>query len=108
MGIIPKSGEEKEHVGVIVLLFVHYVIGLGIAYLGQRTKNVLEFWAGIVTFIIVMGFLALYILTPGAPAAFENSPMGSAYIMFTFLTWVYVIVRLAWIYWKKETGLAII
>jgi hypothetical protein len=107
MGIIPKSSDAKEAVGIIPLLILHYVIGIGIAFIGQKTKNVAEFWAGIIVFLVTMCFLALYISAPDA-AAFETSPAGALYVFFSLVTWAYILGRVIWIYMKKETKLAFI
>ena len=93
MDIIPKEGDEKEHVGLIPLLFVNYLLGLGICYIGQRTKNPKEFFGGIVFFaVMIAGILS----GPNAMWVLGLLSLGS---------WAYIAVRLVWIAVKKEAGI---
>ena len=108
MGIIPKDGEEKEAVGVIPVLLVHYLLGLGIVVLGQRTKNVLEFWGGVSVFLIAIFFLFYSIAVGGGMSFFQANLLGTIYVLFSLLIWLYIIGRLIWIAVKKETKLTII
>ncbi len=107
MGIIPKNGEQKETVGVISLLVAHYLLGLGIAVIGQRTKNVMEFWFGIAVFLVAVGALIFFVTAAGSVAAFQASWLGILYGLFSLATWLYIILRLIWIFIKKETKLAL-
>ncbi|MFH1261556.1 MAG: hypothetical protein ABIJ10_06740 [Candidatus Micrarchaeota archaeon] len=43
MGFIPKKDDQKESVGVISVVLVHWLFGLGILFIGQKTKNTIEF-----------------------------------------------------------------
>ncbi len=105
MGIIPKSGEQKEAIGVLSLLFVHYLLGVGIAIVGQRTKNVIEFWCGVLVFVIAVSLLLYFLVVAGSVEAFRASLSSVLYGLFSLMTWFYIIVRLIWIFIKKETKL---
>ncbi len=102
MGIIPESDEPKEPLGVLAVLIVHYILGLGIALIGQRTKNVGEFWAGVIVFFIAVSVIVATVYGAGGDA------LLLAYGLFSLATWLYILGRLAWIYVKKETRLTII
>jgi len=108
MGLIPKSGEVKEPVGFISLIIVHYMFGLGIALLGQRTKNVIEFWGGVLAFVFSMGFLIVAMGSYGSIDDFWDSFAGLLFGLFSLLTWMYLAGRLIWIAIKKETRITIL
>jgi len=93
MGIIPKEGEKRENIGIIPLVIVNYLLGLGIAFIGQRMKNRYEFLGGLAFFVMVV-------------ASFFISPLLSTIL--GLFSWAYVIIRLIWIFVKKETGFGII
>jgi len=76
MGILPKEGDPKEQIGLLPLIVVHYLIGLGIAYVGQRTKNQLEFFCGLAVFVIAIAAIFLAANSSGGIEAFQNSFLG--------------------------------
>lgn len=108
MGIIPKEGEEKEPIGVISLVLAHYVLGLGILIIGQRTKNVYEFWGGLLVFLFIIGYVFLGLMASGSSDAFMGSWFAVIYALLSLMTWIYIVARLAWIVIKKETRLTIL
>ncbi len=108
MGIIPKNGEQKESVGIVSVIIAHYILGIGIAVLGQRTKNVAEFWGGIIIFILAVGLLLFFVSAAGSVESFRTSLSGVLYTLFSLMTWLYVLLRFVWIYVKKETKLTLL
>lgn len=103
MGIIPKQGEAKEPIGIIGVLVVHYLAGLGITVIGQRTKNITEFWGGVVFFILMVSFLIMEVSGFESTDAFLDSDIGTLYLLSSLISWIYVIARLIYIYVKKTT-----
>lgn len=101
MGIIPKEGEKKEAIGLIPLVIVHYVLALGIAYIGQRTKNRIEFFAGMGLLVFLIGYVAVYLLSEGFSA--ERPEFTLPYFLLTLGSWIYIAGRMLWIKMKKET-----
>lgn len=99
--ILPNWDEPKEPVGVITVILVHFILGLGIVIIGQRTKNRLEFWLGIIVFLIAIAFLVITLLSGTG-----TFPFG--YGLFSAATWLYILGRLVWIFIKKETKLTIL
>jgi hypothetical protein len=108
MGIIPKEGEKKESIGIIPLIVVHHIMGFGILMVGQRTKNVFEFWGGLAVFLIAVFYLFMGFSILGTPENFSESLMGILYTLYSLVTWLYLLVRLIWIFVKKETKISII
>ncbi len=108
MGLIPKAGEQKEPVGFISLMVAHYFFGLGIAILGQRTKNVAEFWLGAVACVASFGFLAVALSGFASIDAFWDSFAGLVFGLFSLATWMYIVGRLLWIAIRKETRITIL
>ncbi len=101
MHILPEWDQPKEPVGVLTILICHITLGFGILILGQRLKNRLEFWAG-VGFVL----LEILVLLMAFSGFIKGVPFGFG--IMTTLTWIYVIVRLLWIFFKKETKLTLL
>ncbi len=88
-----KIEEKKEPIPIIILIVVNHIIGGGIALIGQRTKNKLEFYGGLAfiaaaIFSIFVNTLLLWILSTAS--------------------WVYIIIRLILIWKSKETEIKLI
>ena len=101
MQIIPKADEPKEPIALLGVFIVHYMFGLGIAYLGQTTKNIPEFWGGVCVFIIVVGLMIAGFLS-------GSEIFWGLLALFSIFTWAYILTRLIYIYVKKITKFKIL
>lgn len=122
---------NKEPIQVAVLFFVHWILGLGIAIIGQRTKNRNEFIGGLIFFLIFLLMLVAKFVFPCSEeckAALNSAamfPENTSYVhvfcrncpaqivsviygILSVLSWLYIIGRLVLIYQSKETPLKII
>jgi hypothetical protein len=111
MGLIPKKGDAKESIGVIPVVVVHLLLGLGIMLIGQRTKNVAEFWAGLAffLFIIAAAFVSaflhyqIYASGPSLDSLFNIFRSLAA-----ILSWIYILLRLFLLDRNKEVKVTLI
>ncbi len=88
-----KIEEKKEPIPIIILIFVNYIIGGGIALIGQRTKNKFEFYGG-------LAFIAAVIISQ-----FVNALL---FKILSIASWLYIIIRLILIWKSKETEIKLI
>jgi len=104
-GNYTKKGEPAESIGIFSTAFAHYFLGAGILIIGQRTKNVYEFWAGL---IVIMIAIPLSLLSLGMP----DNTLGNLFVvissLFAISTWAYVLLRIVWIHMKKITKITLI
>lgn len=129
----PKEGieketkaQQKEPIGIISLIFAHYLLGLGIAIIGHRIKNKLEFYGGIAFAVFAIGlFLApMFLFECSYECTLFQSDLayyvpaceGCLWIdmgqiaggLMGLLSWAYIVLRLALIFKNKETELKIL
>lgn len=88
-----KPEDKKEPIPIIVLIVVNYLIAGGIALIGQRTKNKLEFYGG-------LAFIAAAIAS-----LFVNAALLG---IISLASWAYIIIRLILIWKNKETEIKLI
>ena len=85
-----KDKEKQEPIGVISLILAHFLLGAGIAVIGQRTKNKPEFYAGLAFIVFVIGFYILEFIT-----AYSISDLiGCIRGLVVLGSWAYIIIRL--------------
>ena len=94
---------EKEPISLVVLVVAHFLIGAGIMYIGEKTKNRREFLGGI-------AFILIAIIAYLAPATVLDLGVVAfgAFFMLSALSWLYLLVRLHLINQKKEVELKLI
>ncbi|MBU0586272.1 hypothetical protein KJ780_02065 [Candidatus Micrarchaeota archaeon] len=105
----------KEPIGIIPLIIAHSLLGAGIAIIGHRTKNKIEYYFGLLFIPIMIG-----IIVAGSGCnyycVFYNSFSGNcsgcvykiAYPLISLASWIYVVARLIYIAVKKENQLKIL
>jgi hypothetical protein len=117
------SKSHNEPILILPLLFVHWTIGGGIAFIGNRMKNQSEFYAGLVFMFVIIGLLIAGFVYP-CDGACDSGLGGQAYancgscnvhpiftglfMLLSLLSWVYIIARLYLIHSKKENTFKLI
>jgi hypothetical protein len=85
-----KDKEKEEPIGVISLIIAHFLLGAGIAVIGQRTKNKPEYYGGLIFIVFVVGFYILEFMTK----YILEEIFGCVWGLIVFGSWAYIIVRL--------------
>ena len=116
---------EKEPISIIILVFAHFIIGGGIAYIGQQTKNTREYHAGLLFILLALGLVAAQLIYTCSPECIAAKAMLSpTYVevcssctgfqasvflgLLSLFSWLYVIGRVVLIYKNKEVALKLI
>jgi len=115
MAFLSLAG-KKEPIGALKIIILHVVLGAGVAYVGQKTKNKNEFLAG--TVIVALQMLFFLITASSCPqycffAKRLAVPLGNTctgvfctinelIIMALALSYIYLILRLLLIMFSRE------
>ena len=111
MGEEKKEVEKQEQIGIIPLIIAHFLLGAGIAVIGQRTKNKMEFYGGLVFILLLISLLIskFFIFRCDSICGIHEtnvfllpSCQGCAMSDFAFcisgiislLSWIYIVIRL--------------
>ena len=80
--------EKQEPIGVISLIIAHFLLGAGIAIIGQRTKNKMEFYGGLVFILVYIGIFIFEFTS-------KIDLVGCLRGLLGLGSWIYIIIRLA-------------
>ncbi len=118
------GANKPKPISVVITFLVHWIIGGGIAYIGQETSNKKEYYAGLIFIAIAVLLIIAQIVfscssfceTIGAFAVFSSEcsscdmhqALRGLNVLVSLASWLYVIVRLILIYNGKQNSVKFI